>query len=444
MEAQMYRKPIVAVVGRPNVGKSTFFNRIAGSRISIVEDTPGVTRDRIYADCEWLTHKFIMIDTGGIEPSSTDVILAQMRDQAQIAIDTADVIVFVCDGKASYTTADEEIAHMLRRSKKPVILVLNKIDQFKQPDHFYDYFSLGLGEPVMISSVNAMGLGDLLDDICKLFPPNDELEEDDETIKICLIGKPNVGKSSMVNKIIGENRVIVSEIAGTTRDAIDTPFTYNDQKFVLIDTAGLRRQSKVNENIEKYSVIRTLTAIERSDVCFILIDAAEGITEQDKKVAGYAHEAGKASIFVVNKWDLIEKDNDTFNEFKKRIKEEFPFMAYAPAMFVSTVTGQRVMQLLEQAVYVSNNHALRISTGVLNDIINEAIALNQVPSDKGKRLKIYYATQVSVKPPTFVLFVNIAELAHFSYVRYLENQIRKNFNYEGTPIVFKVKARGED
>jgi GTP-binding protein len=444
MEAQMYRKPIVAVVGRPNVGKSTFFNRIAGSRISIVEDTPGVTRDRIYADCEWLTHRFIMIDTGGIEPSSTDVILAQMRDQAQIAIDTADVIVFVCDGKASYTTADEEIAHMLRRSKKPVILVLNKIDQFKQPDHFYDYFSLGLGEPVMISSVNAMGLGDLLDDICKLFPPNDELEEDDETIKICLIGKPNVGKSSMVNKIIGENRVIVSEIAGTTRDAIDTPFTYNDQKFVLIDTAGLRRQSKVNENIEKYSVIRTLTAIERSDVCFILIDAAEGITEQDKKVAGYAHEAGKASIFVVNKWDLIEKDNDTFNEFKKRIKEEFPFMAYAPAMFVSTVTGQRVMQLLEQAVYVSNNHALRISTGVLNDIINEAIALNQVPSDKGKRLKIYYATQVSVKPPTFVLFVNIAELAHFSYVRYLENQIRKNFNYEGTPIVFKVKARGED
>lgn len=440
----MYRKPIVAVVGRPNVGKSTFFNRIAGSRISIVEDTPGVTRDRIYADCEWLTHKFIMIDTGGIEPSSTDVILAQMRDQAQIAIDTADVIVFVCDGKASYTTADEEIAQMLRRSKKPVILVLNKIDQFKQPDHFYDYFSLGLGEPVMISSVNAMGLGDLLDDICKLFPPNDALEEDDETIKICLIGKPNVGKSSMVNKIIGENRVIVSEIAGTTRDAIDTPFTYNDQKFVLIDTAGLRRQSKVNENIEKYSVIRTLTAIERSDVCFILIDAAEGITEQDKKVAGYAHEAGKASIFVVNKWDLIEKDNDTFNEFKKRIKEEFPFMAYAPAMFVSTVTGQRVMQLLEQAVYVSNNHALRISTGVLNDIINEAIALNQVPSDKGKRLKIYYATQVSVKPPTFVLFVNIAELAHFSYVRYLENQIRKNFNYEGTPIVFKVKARGED
>ncbi len=440
----MLRKPIVAVVGRPNVGKSTFFNRIAGSRISIVEDTPGVTRDRIYADCEWLTHKFAMIDTGGIEPSSTDVILSQMRDQAQIAIDTADVIVFVCDGKHSYTTADEEIAQMLRISKKPVLLVLNKIDQYKKPDHFYDYYNLGLGEPVMISSVNAMGLGDLLDEIVKLFPDHDALLEDEDAIKICLIGKPNVGKSSMVNKIIGENRVIVSDIPGTTRDAIDTPFTYKDQKYVLIDTAGIRRKSKVNEIIEKYSVLRTLTAIERADVCFIMIDAAEGITDQDKKVAGYAHEAGKASIFVVNKWDLIEKDNHTFNEFKKRIREEFPFMAYAPVMFVSTVTGQRVMQLLEQADYVANNHALRISTGVLNDIINEAIALNQVPSDKGKRLKIYYATQTGVKPPTFVLFVNVADLAHFSYVRYIENQIRKNFNYEGTPIVFKIKARGDE
>lgn len=440
----MFRKPIVAVVGRPNVGKSTFFNRIAGARISIVEDTPGVTRDRIYAECEWLTHKFVMIDTGGIEPSSTDVILSQMRDQAQIAIDTADVIVFVCDGKHSYTSADEEIAQMLRISKKPVVLVLNKIDQYKKPDHYYDYYNLGLGEPQMISSVNAMGLGDLLDEIVKLFPPHDALEEEDDTIKICFIGKPNVGKSSMVNKIIGEKRVIVSDIAGTTRDAIDTPFTYDGQKYVLIDTAGIRRKSKVNESIEKYSILRTLTAIERSDVCFIMIDAAEGITDQDKKVAGYAHEAGKASIFVVNKWDLLEKDNHTFNEFKKRIREEFAYMMYAPVMFVSAVTGQRVMQLLEQAKYVSNNHALRISTGVLNDIINEAIALNQVPSDKGKRLKIYYATQTSVKPPTFVLFVNVAELAHFSYVRYLENQIRKNFNYEGTPIVFKVKARGDE
>lgn len=439
----MLRKPIVAVVGRPNVGKSTFFNRIAGSRISIVEDTPGVTRDRIYADCEWLTHRFAMIDTGGIEPDSTDIIMSQMRDQAQIAIDTADVIIFVCDGKFSYTSADEDIAHMLRRSKKPVLLVLNKIDQYKKPDHFYDYYDLGLGEPVMISSVNAMGLGDLLDDVVKMFPPHEALEEDDETIRIALIGKPNVGKSSMVNKIIGENRVIVSEIAGTTRDAIDTPFEFKDQKYVLIDTAGIRRKSKINESIERYSVLRTITAIERSDVCFILIDAAEGITDQDKKVAGYAHEAGKASIFVINKWDLLEKDNHTFNEFKMRIKEEFPFMMYAPVMFVSALTGQRINQLLEQAKYVSNNHALRISTGVLNDIINEAIALNQVPSDKGKRLKIYYATQVSVKPPTFVLFVNETELAHFSYVRYLENQIRKNFNYEGTPIVFKVKARGE-
>lgn len=440
----MFRKPIVAVVGRPNVGKSTFFNRIAGSRISIVEDTPGVTRDRIYAECEWLTHKFIMIDTGGIEPNTNDVILSQMRDQAQIAMDTADVIIFVCDGKHSYTTADEEIAQMLRISKKPVILVLNKIDQYKKPDHFYDYYNLGLGEPEMISSVNAMGLGDLLDEVVKLFPVNTSLEEEDDTIKISFIGKPNVGKSSMVNKIIGQKRVIVSEIAGTTRDAIDTPFTYEDQKYVLIDTAGIRRKSKVNESIEKYSVLRTITAIERSDVCFIMIDAAEGITDQDKKVAGYAHEAGKASVFVVNKWDLLEKDNNTFNEFKKRIREEFPFMMYAPVMFVSALTGQRCMQLLEQAKYVSNNHALRISTGVLNDILNEAIALNQVPSDKGKRLKIYYATQTSVKPPTFVLFVNVADLAHFSYVRYLENQIRKNFNYEGTPIVFKIKARGDE
>lgn len=439
----MSRKPIVAVVGRPNVGKSTFFNRIAGKRISIVEDTPGVTRDRVYAECEWLTHQFTLIDTGGIEPSSSDVILSQMREQAQIAIDTADVIVFVCDGKHTYTTADEEIAHMLRVSKKPVILVLNKIDQYHKPDHFYDYYTLGLGDPALISSVNALGLGDLLDDIVALFPTDLDFDGEDDTIKICFIGKPNVGKSSMVNKIIGANRVIVSDIAGTTRDAIDTPFEYNGQKFVLIDTAGLRRKSKVNENIEKFSVIRTLTAIERSDVCCILIDAETGITDQDKKVAGYAHEAGKAAIFVVNKWDLLEKDNHTFNNFKKTIREEFAYMPYAPVACVSAKTGQRVMELLDQAEYVSNNHSLRISTGVLNDVLNEAIALNQPPSDKGKRLKIYYATQIDVKPPTFVLFVNDKELAHFSYIRYLENQIRKNFNFEGTPIVFKVKARGE-
>ncbi len=439
----MSRKPIVAVVGRPNVGKSTFFNRIAGRRISIVEDTPGVTRDRVYADCEWLKYNFTLIDTGGIEPSSTDVILSQMRDQAQIAIDTADVIVFLCDGKHSYTSADEEIAQMLRVSKKPVVLVLNKIDVYNKPAHFYDYYMLGLGEPLMISSANAMGLGDLLDEVVKLFPEDALLEEDDDAIKICFIGKPNVGKSSMVNKIIGEKRVIVSDIAGTTRDAIDTPFEFNEQKYVLIDTAGIRRKSKVNESIEKYSVLRALAAIERSDVCFIMIDAQEGVTDQDKKVAGYAHEAGKAAVIVVNKWDLLDKNNNTFNDYKKKIREELAYMQYAPIMFVSAVTGQRVPQLLEQAAYVSNNHALRISTGVLNDIINEAIALNQPPSDKGKRLKIYYATQGGVKPPTFVLFVNDKELAHFSYVRYIENQIRKNFNYEGTPIVFKVKQRGE-
>lgn len=439
----MSRKPIVAVVGRPNVGKSTFFNRIAGKRISIVEDTPGVTRDRVYAECEWLRYNFTLIDTGGIEPSSTDVILSQMRDQAQIAIDTADVIIYLCDGKYSYTSADEEIAQMLRVSKKPVVLVLNKIDVYNIPSHFYDYYNLGLGEPIMISSVNAMGLGDLLDEVVKLFPEETLLEEEEDSIKICFIGKPNVGKSSMVNKIIGENRVIVSDIAGTTRDAIDTPFTYKDQKFVLIDTAGIRRKSKVNESIEKYSILRALSAIERSDVCFLMIDAVEGVTEQDKKVAGYAHEAGKAIVIVVNKWDLLEKDNHTFNEYTKTVKEELAYMTYAPVMFVSALTGQRVTQLLEQAVYVSNNHALRISTGVLNDILNEAMALNQPPSDKGKRLKIYYATQCGVKPPTFVLFVNVKELAHFSYVRYIENQIRKNFNYEGTPIVFKVKQRGE-
>lgn len=438
----MSRNPIVAVVGRPNVGKSTFFNRIAGRRISIVEDTPGVTRDRVYADCEWLTHNFTLIDTGGIEPNTSDVILSQMRDQAQIAMDTADVILFLCDGKNTYTTADEEIAQMLRISKKPVILVLNKIDQYKEPDFFYDYYDLGLGEPIMISSVNVLGIGDLLDEIVKLFPVESELVEEDDAIRICFIGKPNVGKSSMVNKIIGENRVIVSDIAGTTRDAIDTPFEYNGQKFVLIDTAGLRRQNKVNENIEKYSVIRTISAIERSDVCFIMIDAKDGITDQDKKVAGYAHEAGRAAVFVVNKWDLLVKDNDTLYEFQRVIREQFAYMPYATIMFVSAVTGQRVMQLLDQAVYVSNNHALRISTGVLNDVLNEAMSLNQPPSDKGKRLKIYYATQASVKPPTFILFVNDKELAHFSYIRYLENQIRKNFNFEGTPIVFNVKARG--
>ena len=434
-------KPIVAVVGRPNVGKSTFFNRIAGQRISIVEDTPGVTRDRVYADVNWLSHDFVMIDTGGIEPESTDIILSQMRDQAQVAIDTADVIIFMVDGRESYTTADEEIAMMLRKSKKPIILVVNKIDQSEVPDTIYDFYNLGLGEPIPISSVNALNLGDLLDIVVSYFKDLVLEVEDEEIIKVALIGKPNAGKSSLVNSFLNENRVIVSDIPGTTRDAIDTPFEHLGQKYVLIDTAGLRRKSRVNENIERYSVLRALAAIERSDVCLIVVDATEGVTEQDKKVAGYAHEAGKGLIVVVNKWDLIEKDNATYKAAEDTIRNELAFMTYAPIMFVSALTKQRLDKLLEKIIHVSNQNSMRVSTGLLNDIINEAILLNQPPSDKGKRLKIYYMTQSSVKPPTFVTFVNDKELAHFSYMRYLENQIRKNFVFEGTPIVMKVRQK---
>lgn len=434
-------KPIVAVVGRPNVGKSTFFNRIAGRRISIVEDTPGVTRDRIYADVNWLDNDFVMIDTGGIEPSSTDIILSQMRDQAQVAIDTADVIVFMVDGKVEFTSADEEIAMMLRRAKKPIVLVVNKMDNAEVPDTIYDFYNLGLGEPIPISSVNALNLGDLLDVIVEHFKDIKFEEENEDVIKVALIGKPNAGKSSLINSFLGENRVIVSEIAGTTRDAIDTPFEFNDQKFVFIDTAGLRRKSRVNENIERYSVLRALTAIERSDICLIVVDAEEGVTEQDKKVAGYAHEAGRGVIILVNKWDLIEKDNYTYKSSEDKVRNELAFMTYAPILFVSALTNQRLDKVLEKIVHVSNQHSLRVSTGLLNDIINEAILLNQPPSDKGKRLKIYYMTQSSVKPPTFVTFVNDKELAHFSYMRYLENQIRKNFVFEGTPIVMKVRQK---
>lgn len=434
-------KPIVAVVGRPNVGKSTFFNRIAGRRISIVEDTPGVTRDRVYADVDWLSYDFVMIDTGGIEPSSTDIILSQMRDQAQVAIDTADVIVFMVDGRESFTSADEEIAMMLRRSKKPIVLAVNKIDGSETPNTLYDFYNLGLGEPVPISSVNALGLGDLLDVIVGHFKDLVIEEEDEEVIKVALIGKPNVGKSSLVNSFLGEKRVIVSEIAGTTRDAIDTPFQRNGQKYVLIDTAGLRRKSRVNENIERYSVLRALTAIERSDICLIVVDATEGVTEQDKKVAGYAHEAGRGVIIVVNKWDLVEKDNATYKSAEDKVRNELAFMTYAPIVFVSALTKQRLNTLLEKIIHVSNQCALRVSTGLLNDIVNEAILLNQPPSDKGKRLKVYYMTQSSVKPPTFITFVNDKELAHFSYMRYLENQIRKNFVFEGTPLVMKVRQK---
>lgn len=434
-------KPIVAIVGRPNVGKSTFFNRIAGKRISIVEDTPGVTRDRVYADVSWLNHDFVMIDTGGIEPKSKDVILAQMRDQAQVAIDSADIVIFMVDGREEYTLADEEIAMMLRRSKKPIILTVNKIDTSSIPDTIYDFYNLGLGEPIPISSVNALNLGDLLDLIVASFKSISVQEANYDTINVALIGKPNVGKSSLINAILGSSRVIVSNIAGTTREAIDTPFERNDQKFTLIDTAGLRKKSKVNANIEKYSVLRALTAIERSHVCLIVIDATEGVTEQDKKVAGYAHEAGKGIVIVVNKWDLIQKENSTYKQYEDTIKNELAFMTYAPIMFVSALTKQRLDKLLEKIIYVFNQNSLRISTGLLNDIINEAILLNQPPSDKGKRLKIYYMTQSSVQPPTFITFVNDKELAHFGYLRYLENQIRKNFIFAGTPIRMKVRQK---
>jgi len=434
-------KPIVAVVGRPNVGKSTFFNKIAGKRISIVEDTPGVTRDRVYCDAEWLTHKFTMIDTGGIEPDSEDVILAQMRRQAEVAIETSDVILFMIDGKAPLTIADEEIAMMLRKAKKPIILIANKIDNMELPDHYYDFYSLGLGEPFPISSVNGLNLGDLLDLIVDNFPEHTLDDYEDDVTRVAVIGKPNAGKSSLVNCILGEDRVIVSNIAGTTREAIDTPFAFEGQDYVFIDTAGIRRKSRVDENVERYSVLRALTAIERSDVCLIVIDAEHGVTEQDKKVAGYAHEAGRASIIVVNKWDLIQKDNKTYKEFEATVRNELAFMKYAPIMFVSALTRQRVKKILENVDYVANQHALRVQTGTLNDVISEAILMNQPPSDKGKRLKIYYMTQVAVKPPRFVTFINDRELAHFSYMRYLENNIRKNFNFDGTPIVMEIREK---
>jgi len=434
-------KPVVAVVGKPNVGKSTFFNKISGKRISIVEDKPGVTRDRIYVDVEWLGNHFTMIDTGGIEPDSKDIIMSQMRDQAEVAIDTADVIIFMLDGKDSYTTADQEIAQMLRRSKKPVLLVVNKVDNTILPDHFYDYYNLGIGEPFPISATNMLNFGDLLDEIVALFPENVVDDYDEDVIKVAVIGKPNAGKSSIINKILGENRVIVSDIAGTTRDAIDTPFSVNDQDFVLIDTAGIRRKKKINEAIEKYSILRAITAIERSDVSVLVIDAVEGVTEQDKKIAGLAHEAGRGMLIVVNKWDLVEKDGKTMKRYTDTIRQELSFMPYAAVLFVSALTKQRISLILERAAYISDQAAMRVQTGLLNDIINEAIILNQPPSDKGKRLKIYYMTQVDVKPPTFILFVNDKELAHFSYLRYLENVIRKNFKFEGTPIVIKVREK---
>ncbi len=437
-------KPIVAVVGRPNVGKSTLFNRIAEERISIVEDTPGVTRDRIYAEAEWLNHKFTLIDTGGLEPESDDIILKQMYTQAQIAIETADVILFVVDIKTGVTDADMQVANILRKANKPIVLAVNKMDDLRKYGmDIYEFYQLGIGEPFGVSAGQAIGLGDLLDEVVKNFPKEAEYDEEDDTIKVAIIGKPNVGKSSLINKILGEERVIVSDIAGTTRDAIDTPYEKDGQKYVFIDTAGMRRQSKIKESIEKYSIIRAVAAVERADVCVLMINATEGITDQDTKIAGIAHEAGKPTIIVVNKWDLIEKDNKTMNNFIKEIDKEFKYMSYAPKMFISALTGQRVHKLFETINYCSQNSTRRISTGMLNDVLIEAMALNQPPAEKGRPLKIYYITQVSVKPPTFILFVNDTELLHFSYKRYIENQLRDAFGFNGTPIHFIARNKSE-
>ncbi len=435
-------KPIVAIVGRPNVGKSTLFNALAGEEISIVKDTPGVTRDRIYADVAWLDRAFTLIDTGGIEPDSRDVILSQMREQAQIAIDTADVIVFLTDVRQGLTDADSKVADMLRRSGKPVVLVVNKVDSFQKlmPD-VYEFYNLGLGDPVPISSASRLGLGDMLDEVAGHFPEEGEEEEDDDRPKIAIVGKPNVGKSSIINKLTGENRVIVSDIAGTTRDAIDTNVVRGGQEYVFIDTAGLRRKSKVKEELERYSIIRTVTAVERADVVVLVIDAVEGVTEQDAKIAGIAHDRGKGVIIAVNKWDAIEKNDKTIYEYTNRIRTTLSYMPYAEMLFLSALTGQRLSKLFDLIDLVIQNQNLRIATGVLNEIVTEAVALQQPPSDKGKRLKIFYVTQVAVKPPTFVIFVNDKELMHFSYTRYLENKIREAFGFKGTALKFFIRER---
>lgn len=434
-------RPIVAVVGRPNVGKSTIFNKLTGTKISIVEDTPGVTRDRIFGEVEWLNKYFTIIDTGGIEPESDDIILSQMRNQAMLAVDMAHVILFVVDGKSGLTAADKEVADILRRTKKPVLLVVNKIDSKSQFDNIYDFYELGLGNPIAISGANSMGLGDLLDEVVENFPKGMNMEYDEDVIRVAITGKPNAGKSSILNNILGEERVIVSPIAGTTRDAIDTYFEKDENKFLLIDTAGIRRRSKVYENVERFSVIRSMSAVDRADVVLIVIDATEGVTEQDTKIAGIAHDEGKACIFVVNKWDLIEKDNKTMGNFRMSVREKFPFMTYAPILFVSAVSNQRIGKILETVVEVSAEQNKRVTTSVLNQVIGEAIMLNQPPSDKGRRLKIYYGTQTGVKPPTFNLFINDKELTHFSYTRYLENRLRENFGFEGTSIKIEYSQK---
>lgn len=437
-------KPIVAIIGKPNVGKSTFFNYVVGKRISIVEDTPGVTRDRVYADANWRGRNFTLVDTGGIEPESDDIILSQMRRQADMAIEIADVILFVTDIKQGVTATDQDIALMLKKSKKPIILVCNKSDTFgKIPDELYEFYNLGVGEPFAVSSVNAKGIGDVLDAIYDNLPPQTDDEDDSDVIKVAIIGKPNVGKSSLVNKILGEKRVIVSDIAGTTRDAIDSEFQNEFGKYVFIDTAGIRRKSKVNDNIEKYSVMRSLLAVERADVCILMLDAKEGVTAQDAKIAGEAHEAGKGVIIVVNKWDEVEKDNQTMENYKKDVYNKLSYLSYAPIMFISAKTGQRVNKLYEMINMVASQNALRVSTSVLNDVLSEAVTIVQPPTDKGKRLKIFYMTQATTKPPTFVVFVNDKELFHFSYERYLMNQIRKEFGLTGTPIRMIVREKGD-
>ena len=438
-------KPIVAIVGRPNVGKSTLFNVIAGDSIAIVKDTPGVTRDRIYADCSWLNYNFTLIDTGGIEPDSSDVILSQMRDQAQIAIDTADVIIFLVDVRHGLTDADGKVADMLRRSQKPVVLCVNKVDSFKKMEaDVYEFYNLGIGDPIPVSASNHQGVGDLLEAVSNHFKKDGSESDDDDRPRIAIVGRPNVGKSSIVNRLVGEKRVIVSDIAGTTRDAIDTPLKRNGREYILIDTAGLRRKSKIHEDLERYSIIRTVTAVERADVVVMVIDAAEGVAEQDAKIAGIAHERGKGVIIAVNKWDAVEKDDKTIYKMTEKIKQTLAYMPYAEFVFISAKTGQRLDKLFELIDMIIENQSMRIATGVLNEILAEAVAMQQPPSDKGRRLKIFYMTQISVKPPTFVVFVNDKKLMHYSYTRYIENQIRNAFGFRGTPLRFIIRERKED
>lgn len=438
-------KPLIAVVGRPNVGKSTLFNALAGENISIVKDTPGITRDRIYADVTWLDKTFTLIDTGGIEPDSKDVILSQMRSQAEIAMETADVIIFLVDVKQGLQDADSKVADMLRRSKKPVVLVVNKVDSFqKYMADVYEFYNLGMGDPHPVSAVNRLGIGDMLEEVVSYFPEGAGEEEEDDRVRVAIVGKPNVGKSSLINKILGENRLIVSDIAGTTRDAVDTEVTYQGKEYVFIDTAGVRRKNKIKEDLEHYMIVRTVSAVERADVVVMMIDATEGVTEQDAKIAGIAHDRGKAIIVAVNKWDAVEKDDKTIYRFTERVKDTLSFMPYAEILFLSAKTGQRIPKLFETIDIVNENHAMRVATGVLNEIMTEAVAMQQPPSDKGKRLRLYYITQVSVKPPTFVIFVNDKELMHFSYTRYIENQIRETFGFKGTPLHFIIRERGEE